>query len=96
MEDELKKIEELHNLIPEHSQDMIIRFTSLGILTYVSPASSLHLGYELEELVVKTDKKLSGLLESELIDFELFIRHKSGKRVEVRTTLSLIISKGNR
>ncbi|WP_134704898.1 PAS domain S-box protein [Ammoniphilus sp. YIM 78166] len=52
-EDELKRIEELHHLIAEHSQDMIIRFTSEGVLTYVSPAVRKLLGYEPEEMIGK-------------------------------------------
>lgn len=49
-EEELNKIKDLHQLISEHSQDMIIRLTSEGIVTYVSPAVRHQLGFEPEEL----------------------------------------------
>ncbi|SFJ36228.1 two-component system, sporulation sensor kinase A [Paenibacillus sp. UNC496MF] len=50
-EEEFKKIEELHNLISEHSQDVILRLTPEGMISYVSPAIRGQLGYEPEELI---------------------------------------------
>ncbi|MBD3919051.1 PAS domain S-box protein [Paenibacillus sp. PR3] len=50
-EEEFKKIEELHNLIAEHSLDAIIRLTPDGIVTYVSPAIRNLIGYEPDELI---------------------------------------------
>ncbi|QHW29689.1 PAS domain S-box protein [Paenibacillus rhizovicinus] len=52
-EEELKRIEELHKLISEHSQDVILRLTPEGIISYVSPAIRNQLGYEPEELIGK-------------------------------------------
>jgi len=52
-EEEFKKIEELHKIISEHSQDAIIRLTPEGIITYVSPAVRNQIGYEPEELIGK-------------------------------------------
>ncbi|PWW02766.1 two-component system sporulation sensor kinase A [Paenibacillus cellulosilyticus] len=50
-EEEFKKIEELHNLIAEHSQDAIIRLTPDAMVTYVSPAIRNQIGYEPDELI---------------------------------------------
>ncbi|MDU0201434.1 PAS domain S-box protein [Paenibacillus sp. MAH-36] len=50
-EEEFKKIEELHKLISEHSQDVILRLTPEGMITYVSPAIRKQLGYEPDELI---------------------------------------------
>lgn len=50
-EEEHRKIEELHKLISEHSQDVILRLTPEGVISYVSPAVRNQLGYEPEELV---------------------------------------------
>lgn len=52
-EEEFKKIEELHLLISEHSQDVILRLTPDGMITYCSPAIRKQLGYEPEELIGK-------------------------------------------
>jgi two-component system sporulation sensor kinase A len=52
-EEEYKKIEELHKLISEHSQDVILRLTPDGIISYISPASRNQLGYEPDELIGK-------------------------------------------
>ncbi|PWW02765.1 two-component system sporulation sensor kinase A [Paenibacillus cellulosilyticus] len=52
-EEEFKKIEELHNLIAEHSQDVILRLTPDGMIVFVSPAIIKQLGYEPEELIGK-------------------------------------------
>lgn len=52
-EEEFKRIEELHKLISDHSQDVILRLTPDGIISYVSPAIRIQLGYEPEELVGK-------------------------------------------
>lgn len=53
-EEELKEIEELHKLISEHSQDVILRLTPNGIISYVSPAVRNQLGYEPGELIGKS------------------------------------------
>lgn len=53
-EEEFKRIEELHNLISEHSQDAIIRLTPEGRVTYVSPAIRNQIGYEPDELIGKS------------------------------------------
>ncbi|MDR6550600.1 PAS domain S-box protein [Paenibacillus qinlingensis] len=50
-EEEYKKIEELHKLISDHSQDVILRLTPDGIISYVSPAVRNQLGYEPDELI---------------------------------------------
>ncbi|REE68119.1 PAS/PAC sensor signal transduction histidine kinase [Paenibacillus taihuensis] len=50
-EEEFKRIEELHTLISEHSQDVILRLTPNGMIDYASPAVRNQLGYEPEELV---------------------------------------------
>jgi len=52
-EEEFKKIEELHNLISEHSQDVILRLTPDGKISYVSPAIRIQLGIEPHELIGK-------------------------------------------
>ncbi|GLX66055.1 sporulation kinase C [Paenibacillus glycanilyticus] len=50
-EEEYKRIEELHHLISNHSQDVILRVTPEGVISYVSPASRIQIGYEPEELI---------------------------------------------
>ncbi|MBP1963127.1 PAS domain S-box protein [Paenibacillus aceris] len=50
-EEEFKKIGELHKLISEHSQDVILRLTPDGIISYVSPAIRNQLGYDPDELI---------------------------------------------
>ncbi|MFC5451169.1 PAS domain S-box protein [Paenibacillus aestuarii] len=52
-EEEFNKIEELHNLISEHSQDVILRLTPDGKISYVSPAIRIQLGFEPDELIGK-------------------------------------------
>ncbi|MBM7568118.1 ATP-binding protein [Paenibacillus sacheonensis] len=52
-EEEFKKIEELHKLISEHSQDAILRLTPGGIISYVSPAIRNQIGFEPDELIGK-------------------------------------------
>ncbi|GMK41422.1 hypothetical protein PCCS19_44780 [Paenibacillus sp. CCS19] len=52
-EEEFKKIEELHKLISEHSQDVILRLTPDGMISYCSPAIRNQLGYEPDELIGK-------------------------------------------
>src|SRR5205085_644776 len=50
-EEELTKIKDLHQLISEHSQDIIMRNSPDGMISYVSPAIRNELGYEPEELI---------------------------------------------
>lgn len=50
-EEELSKVKELHEIISENSQDIIVRLTSEGIVTYVSPSIRDQLGYEPEEVL---------------------------------------------
>ncbi|HJV45504.1 MAG TPA: PAS domain S-box protein, partial [Bacillota bacterium] len=50
-EEELKQTQELHQLISEHSLDIIFRMTSSGIVTYVSPVVNQQLGYTPEEII---------------------------------------------
>jgi two-component system sporulation sensor kinase A len=90
-EEEFKKIEELHNLISEHSQDVILRLTPDGMITYASPAIRNQLGYAPDELIGKyaydywhQDDKNGGWLRrgnSDNSDSRIFIyrlRHKNG------------------
>ncbi|MDR6879414.1 PAS domain S-box protein [Bacillus sp. 3255] len=90
-EEEFKKIEELHNLISEHSQDVILRLTPEGVISYVSPAIRIQMGYEPEELIGKyaydywhQDDLNGGWLRrghSDQSDSRIFVyrlRHKNG------------------
>jgi two-component system sporulation sensor kinase A len=90
-EEEFKKIEELHNLISEHSQDVILRLTPDGMITYASPAIRNQLGYAPDELIGKyaydywhPDDMNGGWLRrgnSDNSDSRIFIyrlRHKNG------------------
>lgn len=90
-EEEYKKIEELHKLISDHSQDVILRLTPDGIISYVSPAARNQIGYEPEELIGKhaydywhPEDLNGGWLRrgnSDNSDSRIFIyrlRHKSG------------------
>ena len=47
----LTESEESHRLLAENSSDMISRMTPAGVLTYVSPASQIALGYSPEAMV---------------------------------------------
>src|SRR3989304_474618 len=47
----LRRSEELHRLLAEHSSDMISKHTKSGIYLYASPACRGLLGYEPDELV---------------------------------------------
>jgi PAS domain S-box len=90
-EEEYKKIEELHKLISDHSQDVILRLTPEGIISYISPASRNQLGYEPDELIGKHaydywhPEDLNGgwlrRSNSDQADSRIFVyrlRHKSG------------------
>ncbi|MEW9668641.1 PAS domain S-box protein [Ammoniphilus sp. 3BR4] len=52
-EEELRKIQELHQIISENSQDMIVCLTSEGIVSYVSHSIHDQLGYNPEEFLGK-------------------------------------------
>ncbi|WP_336773490.1 PAS domain S-box protein [Paenibacillus sp. MMO-58] len=90
-EEEYKRIEELHKLISDHSQDVILRLTPDGIISYVSPAARYQIGYEPEELIGKhayeywhPDDLNGGWLrrgnpdQSDSRIFVYRLRHKSG------------------
>jgi two-component system sporulation sensor kinase A len=50
-EEELENIRYLHQLISDHSQDIITRCNPDGIITYVTSAIRTQLGYEPEEVI---------------------------------------------
>jgi two-component system, sporulation sensor kinase A len=86
-EEELKQIEELHQLISEHSQDIIIRCTPEGMIRYISPSVCYLLGYQPEELIGKYcfdfwhPEDLEHWVNQDSHDYRLIIyraRHKNG------------------